>query len=218
MMEQGSTAFWRGAYEEHGPSVLAFLRSRLGSREDAEELLQETFVRAMRTDSPLREKEKVRGYLFTTAHNLLRNRARRAQVSPIVSAVPLCDPEETEATDARARLRALCERLDTVLEGMSADHRRAFELGVIDKTPYREIAQQTGWSLSQVKVNVYRSRKRAVQELADFLDVTESRISQLRSESLLMLKEGIEAQYLGDAPQPTEVSGRVARRKTWKIR
>ena len=51
------------------------------------------------------------------------------------------------------------------------------------------------------------------QELADFLDVTESRISQLRSESLLMLKEGIEAQYLSDVPQPSDVSGRVARRK-----
>lgn len=51
------------------------------------------------------------------------------------------------------------------------------------------------------------------QDLADFLDVTESRISQLRSESLLMLKEGIEAQYLNDIPQPSDASGRVARRK-----
>jgi RNA polymerase sigma factor for flagellar operon FliA len=51
------------------------------------------------------------------------------------------------------------------------------------------------------------------QDLADFLDVTESRISQLRSESLLMLKEGIEAQYLNEIPQPSDVSGRVARRK-----
>ena len=51
------------------------------------------------------------------------------------------------------------------------------------------------------------------QDLADFLDVTESRISQLRSESLLMLKEGIESQYVGDRPDPMEVSGRVARRK-----
>jgi RNA polymerase sigma factor for flagellar operon FliA len=54
---------------------------------------------------------------------------------------------------------------------------------------------------------------RTSQELAEFLDVTESRISQLRSESLLMLKEGIEAQYLSDTPHPAEVSGRVARRK-----
>lgn len=54
---------------------------------------------------------------------------------------------------------------------------------------------------------------RTSQELADFLGVTESRISQLRSESLLMLQEGIEAQYLSDTPDPCEVVGRVARRK-----
>jgi len=54
---------------------------------------------------------------------------------------------------------------------------------------------------------------RTSQDLADFLCVTESRISQLRSESLLMLKEGNESQYVGDIPDPTDVSGRVARRK-----
>jgi RNA polymerase sigma factor for flagellar operon FliA len=54
---------------------------------------------------------------------------------------------------------------------------------------------------------------RTSQDLADFLGVTESRISQLRSESLLMLQEGIEAQYLSETPDPCEVTGRVARRK-----
>jgi len=54
---------------------------------------------------------------------------------------------------------------------------------------------------------------RTSQQLADFLGVTESRISQLRSESLLMLQEGIEAQYLSDTPDPADVTGRVARRK-----
>ncbi len=51
-------------------------------------------------------------------------------------------------------------------------------------------------------------------ELAQFLGVTESRISQLRSEALLMLREGIEAQYDQDeGTGPAEVKGRVARRK-----
>ena len=49
-------------------------------------------------------------------------------------------------------------------------------------------------------------------ELARFLDVTESRISQLRSEALAMLKEGIEAQY-ESADRAEEPTGRVARRK-----
>ena len=50
-------------------------------------------------------------------------------------------------------------------------------------------------------------------ELARFLGVTESRISQLRSEALVMLKEGIAAQYDGGPVDPDDVKGRVARRK-----
>jgi RNA polymerase sigma factor for flagellar operon FliA len=52
---------------------------------------------------------------------------------------------------------------------------------------------------------------RTSEELARFLGVTESRVSQLRSEALLMLKEGIEAQYQAAAGEPA--AGRVARRK-----
>ena len=48
-------------------------------------------------------------------------------------------------------------------------------------------------------------------ELAELLDVTESRISQLRSEALQMLKDGIEAQYTAsEEPAP---KGRAARRR-----
>ena len=50
-------------------------------------------------------------------------------------------------------------------------------------------------------------------ELARFLGVTESRVSQLRSEALLMLKEGIEAQYNGPVQGPEQGTGRVAKRK-----
>lgn len=52
---------------------------------------------------------------------------------------------------------------------------------------------------------------RTSQDLARFLGVTESRVSQLRSEALTMLKEGIEAQYSNRIPEPPV--GRVARRK-----
>ena len=54
---------------------------------------------------------------------------------------------------------------------------------------------------------------RTSQELARFLGVTESRVSQLRSEALGMLKEGIEAQYAGPVAAPEQSIGRVARRK-----
>ncbi len=59
----------------------------------------------------------------------------------------------------------------------------------------------------------YFLENKTSQELADFLGVTESRISQLRSEALASLKEGIEAQYDPRRVQPEDVSGRVAVRK-----
>ncbi|MEZ5376687.1 MAG: FliA/WhiG family RNA polymerase sigma factor [Acidimicrobiales bacterium] len=52
---------------------------------------------------------------------------------------------------------------------------------------------------------------RTSEELARFLGVTESRVSQLRSEALRNLKLGIEAQY--DDEMPSEPSGRVAKRQ-----
>jgi RNA polymerase sigma factor for flagellar operon FliA len=54
---------------------------------------------------------------------------------------------------------------------------------------------------------------RTSEELAKFLGVTESRISQLRSEALEMLKEGIQSQYHSEHRAPEPVAGRVARRK-----
>ena len=66
----------------------------------------------------------------------------------------------------------------------------------------------------RVVIAGYFLEGRKSQELAEHLGVTESRISQLRSEALEMLREGINAQY--DQPEEidvTEPHGRVARRK-----
>ncbi len=57
----------------------------------------------------------------------------------------------------------------------------------------------------------YFLESRTSQELAEFLDVTESRISQLRSEALRNLKLGIEAQY--DGSEEEAPAGRVAKRQ-----
>ena len=59
----------------------------------------------------------------------------------------------------------------------------------------------------------YFLEARKSQELATLLGVTESRISQLRSEALVMLKDGIESQYDDQPEVDGATAGRVARRK-----
>jgi RNA polymerase sigma factor for flagellar operon FliA len=88
------------------------------------------------------------------------------------------------------------------LEELETRELHAYLRDAVDLLPERQRLVVVGYFLEG----------RTSQELARFLGVTESRVSQLRSEALAMLKEGIEAQYAGkaDAEPP---SGRVARRK-----
>ena len=160
--------FWRGVYEEHGPSIMAFLKSRSGTTEDAEEMFQETFARAIQYGESLRDRSKVRSFLFTTAHNLLRNKWRRAAVSPI-QAESAPDVAGPESADSRARFVELADRLEEILMRMTHHHRDAFKLGVLERRPYREIAERLGWSVSAVKINVFRARKQVIESLGGSL-------------------------------------------------
>ena len=166
-------AFWRTAYQSHAPAVLAFLQHRLGRREDAEDLLQETFVRAIRSGSF--DGDNLRAYLLRTAHNLWVNRRRRPRlVVPAADSAagetdaPLDEvPAEAASPEQEASWSAFRGELQRVLAGLSEPHRRAFELGALEQRSYGEIAQITGWSLPQVKVNLYRARKRVIEELRE---------------------------------------------------
>ena len=161
---------WKAAYDEHAAAVLRFLSRRLGSREDAEDLLHETFVRAMRAEERLREPAKVRSYLFATAQNLLRNHHRRTSGVPFEvlgeEAERVADPGAV-AADSAVFLRGLVERLASLADELSPAHRAAFQLGLVERLPYQEIAIRTGWSLSLVKVNVHRARRRLVEGLGE---------------------------------------------------
>ena len=76
-VDVSESSFWMTTYEEHGSAVMAFLTSRTGRRDVAEDLLQETFVRAIRARPTLPDPAGVRSYLFTTAQHLLISRYRK---------------------------------------------------------------------------------------------------------------------------------------------
>ena len=171
---------WQAAYRDHGPAVLAFLASRTRRREDAEDLLQETFVRAIRAADRLRDRSKLRSYLLTTAHNLMVNAYRRKRVLLFSEGGEATEDlaEKTvaggDAPDARARIADLEAALARVREGLSPALRTAFDLAILKQESYDEIARQTGWSPGQVRINVFRTRRRLVEELGDLLPLPES--------------------------------------------
>ena len=172
--EDQGEAFWRSAYESHAPALLGFLRRRCGSLGEAEDLLQELFLRAMRADT-FRRDAPVKPYLYSIARNLLASRYRRPRLRLVKSSPGDADDrdplDQVEGDDAgqqdRVEWSEFGHALAAALERLSDDHRLAFQLGVLEETTYSEIATRQGWSLSRVKVNVHRARRKIIDALGD---------------------------------------------------
>ncbi|HLF57856.1 MAG TPA: sigma-70 family RNA polymerase sigma factor [Thermoanaerobaculia bacterium] len=172
--EETSTA-WRSAWESERGALLAFLRRRLRNEEAAEDLLQETFVRAIRAGRVDRG-EELRPYLFTIAHHLVADHwRRRFRLVPRTAAVAadggleaIAD-ERSESPEAEAGRRGIERRVREAMAALPERYQRAFRLAAVEQRSYREIAEVTGWSLDQVRINVHRARRRLIDELGSEL-------------------------------------------------
>jgi RNA polymerase sigma-70 factor (ECF subfamily) len=166
---------WSEAYKRYGPEVLAFLERRLwGRREDAEDLCQETFARAVNAVNQLRDPAKMRPYLFRIANNLLISRLRRpklmsneSDLGPGGEIAARIDPGAVDP-HSEAERSELQAKVNELLSQLPDDQRIAFEHGVLQRQPYEQIAQEQNWSLSKVKISVYRARKRMMIGLREF--------------------------------------------------
>jgi RNA polymerase sigma-70 factor (ECF subfamily) len=76
-------ALVRSLYEEHGRSLLAYATRLTGDHAAAEDVVQETLVRAWRhADSMVEHRGSIRGWLLTVARNIVIDRARAKTSRP----------------------------------------------------------------------------------------------------------------------------------------
>jgi RNA polymerase sigma-70 factor (ECF subfamily) len=127
-------------------ALMQFLQHHWRNRTDVEDLVQDVYVRiyeAAQKEIP----DHPRRFVFTTARNLLIDRARRAQIIPI-EALPDADtfdialdvPSPERSAIARDELRRLQEALDR----LPARNREAVVLARVEGLTGREISQRMG--------------------------------------------------------------------------
>lgn len=130
---------------------------RLAGPSDAEDLTQETFIRAYRAlegYEPDRIRQlRLRGWIWTIALNLGRNHARdRARRPTPVELEDRLSVEDAEPPDSQA--------WDRRLAALPAPQRRAVVLRHVVGLDYDEIASATGRAAGTVKSDVHRGLER----------------------------------------------------------
>jgi RNA polymerase sigma factor (sigma-70 family) len=142
-------------FDEHAQAMFAFLAYRTGDRATAEDLLSETFERALRARrrfDPRRGSEK--GWLYAIALNLLRDHARR-QAAEARALERVTAGLTSEAVPERLSLEDR-DQLVQALGTLSDEAREAVALHFGAGLSVPEIARITGERFSTVHGRIYR--------------------------------------------------------------
>lgn len=118
-------ALVRTLYQQHGAAILAFATGLTGDRAIAEDVLQETLVRAWRHAASLSDSiGSVRGWLFTVARNIVTDQLRAKSVRPkeVAQSQELTPSEHDHAQQVVDSIVAL-----QALEKLSPEHRVVLE-------------------------------------------------------------------------------------------
>jgi RNA polymerase sigma factor (sigma-70 family) len=182
-IRRGSDAAFEVAFERHSPGILAFCRHMLGSREEAEDAVQQTFASAYRDLQRGGDREIVlKPWLFTIARNrclsVLRARHEVPQDHTEVATAGL-----TEQVEQRAELRELLADIRELPD----EQRAALLLAEVGGLAQADIASVLGCEAARVKALVYRARsgliaRRDARELP--CEQVREQLSELRGGSL----------------------------------
>lgn len=154
-------------YQRHAHLLLTYIRQRVSSKEDAEDLLVEVFLMALRHETPLRLSEDDQlTWLRRVAHNKIIDRYRHLGRQPAFSS------------------------LDEVAETLFADDEQAPEALALRNANYAQLRHHLA-RLSQFQQEVLRlrfARDLSTKEIAQRLAKSDSAIRMLLSRTLNRLR------------------------------
>jgi RNA polymerase sigma-70 factor (ECF subfamily) len=153
------------AWNAHAPELRRWLCHRTGNSAQADDLLQDLFLKALRQGNRFCDVHNARAWLFEVARNLLADQMRVAH--------PMLDlPEDLMAqTDDLDAVDALTACLPRVLSELSAEDREVLTLCDLQGMAQADFAQAKGLTLSAAKSRVQRARVRLRSHMSQVCQV-----------------------------------------------
>src|ERR1700674_3861711 len=165
-----------GARRGFETDALGFIDSLYGSAlrltrnaADAEDLVQDTYVKAFRSAKQCKPGTNLKVWLFTILHNTHRNQRRDSGRDPVEvdsERVESSSPIDPSASPEQQLLRdALDADLQEALDALPEEFRDAVWLRDVEEFAYQEIAEMLGIPVGTVMSRISRARRMLYQRL-----------------------------------------------------
>lgn len=163
--QQGDERAARALVDRHASAVARFVSS-LGSRDEADEIVQDTFVRAFGALESFRADSALRTWLFTIARRLVLDRRRSVRRRGIQ--VEVADDDVVTDDNPLESLVAdeTQQRLLQAVDRLTPTQKSVFTLRVTEGLSYKDIAEIVGSTEGAARVH-YHHAMRSVKEFLD---------------------------------------------------
>lgn len=174
---EGDQEAFRLVFERYSRPVLGFIYEMVSQRDIAEDLTQETFVRAYHNLKRLRDDTKFSTWLFGIGRNVAREslRSRRRENQNCTEDIDSIPQQEHNGT-TDSPMEQLLEKelniaMETALQALDEEKRVVFFLKILQQRSYQEIAEITGFSMAKVKTELHRARLEMRRRLRFYLEM-----------------------------------------------
>ena len=198
----------RALYERYAAQIFRYCLHQLGSREEAEDAVQSTFLNAFRGIKRGIVPELESAWLFKIAENVCLSRRRSTWRRNRIESTADFEVVE-ELAPAPSRLADELVGLQDVLEQMPESQRRAILLREWQGLSYREIAAELELSQTAVETLIFRARRSLAKGLAEPPARVEKRRA-VRGADLGSLLTGLKSILFGGAAAAAKTAAVVA--------
>lgn len=149
-------------YKLYSPALMKYLQSKLPRKEDAEELLNDTFFEALDTLSFFQKKSSVKTWLFTIAHNKIADFYRKRKLrSILLSQVPFLEivAEEIDQPEFEFEKKKAGERIDIAMRSLNEKYRYILTLKYVKRFSIKQIALEMHMTIKAAESLLFRARQ-----------------------------------------------------------
>jgi RNA polymerase sigma-70 factor (ECF subfamily) len=150
-------------FRKYAADIASLGLAMLGKKDEADDLVQEVFLRAFRGIKNLRDPTRIRPWLMTVAVREGRTRLRRRKLSRLWWGAEDFDFEQIAAPGSTTEDKIQITRLFRVLEGLGVDLRLAWILRYLQSETAEAVAEQCGWSLSTTKRRIRAAHEKVLK-------------------------------------------------------
>ncbi len=158
-LKQGSEGAFTVLYKKYWRQVYNFSRLYLTTKESAEGIVQEVFIKVWESREFIRQEDNFKGLLFVITRNLIFNRHRKTLNEDFYKMTVIAALESSYDIEEEIEARNLSEYIDTLIDELPTRRREIFNLSRKEHLSYKEIAERLSISEKTVENQISEALK-----------------------------------------------------------